>query len=126
MDGAIPTANATKINDESGKNRVVRRELVSAKALFDGVANSLVYADGGVVTKQGTGSYKFEFNTPFSNANSYVAIAQGSTSSINTGVPILISPTANKSANFVVFSCYRADTGAAVDIPQISFIAYGQ
>lgn len=126
VDGSIPVANSTKINDALGKNRINRREAIAAKVLFDGVSGDMTYVDGGVVTKLATGSYRFTFNSPFSNANSYVATAQGSTNSVNTAVPILISPTADRTANYITFSCYRADTGAAIDIPGISFMAVGQ
>lgn len=126
VDGSISVANSSKINDGSGKNRIKRREAIAAKVLFDGISGSLIYVDNGSVTKLATGSYQFSFFSPFSNANSYVAIAQGSTNSVNTTVPILISPTANRTANYITFSCYRADTGAAIDIPEISFMAVGQ
>ena len=126
VDGSIPVANTAKINDASGKNRVKRREAIAAKVLFNGITGEMSYANGGTVTKLATGSYQFSFNSPFSNANSYVATAQGSTNSVNTIVPILISPTASKTADYIIFSCYRADTGAAIDIPAISFMAVGQ
>ena len=131
-DGKVIPVNSTPVTAGGvspttwvDRTDVVLHEQLTAKALFDGVSGSLLYANGGSVTKLATGSYKFSFNSPFSSANSYIAIAQGNTSSVNIGVSILISPTSDRAADYIVFSCYRVDTGAAIDIPGISFMAIG-
>lgn len=124
VDGSIPVANASKINDGSGKNRIRRREAIAAKVLFNGVSGSMLYADGATVERVSIGNYKLKFNDSFSNANSYVAFAQSSYSSLTT--PIKLDATDDKTASYITFVCYRTDTGAFVDMPNISFMAVGQ